>query len=155
MGSWDPYTYWETGHNFGKTYVICIIAQVCKISVTLPLCIYGHSARGRPWIEAASGDLWSGAVHTTHYYYNYYYFIIHWQSARNGLLLVTSTLLLVRTVLCVFRLSDWWMTPIRMRHHGNQIGLLPDCDAGLVSSFLFTRILMIYFWTRLIPLRKK
>ena len=33
--------------------------------------------------------------------------------------LATITLLLVSTVLCVFRLSDCWMVPIGMRHHGH------------------------------------
>ena len=35
--------------------------------------------------------------------------------------IATSTLLLVRTVLCVFRLSDCWIVPIGMRHRGNYI----------------------------------
>ena len=30
VGSRDPYEYWGRGHSFGKTYLICIIAQVLE-----------------------------------------------------------------------------------------------------------------------------
>ena len=38
----------------------------------------------------------------------------------------SSTLLVVSTVLCAFRLSDCWMVPFGMRHHGSHLSLLPQ-----------------------------
>ena len=76
VGSRNPYEYWGRWHSFGKTYLICIIAQVlknCFIPLTGILC-----QREAVWVAAESGDLWSWALHTTHYYYNYQYFCIQW-----------------------------------------------------------------------------
>ena len=59
MGSRDPYEYWGRWHSFGKTYLICIIAQAienCFSTLLLAICV-----RGRWWVAAESGDLWSGA----------------------------------------------------------------------------------------------
>ena len=42
--------------------------------------------------------------------------------------LATSTVLLVSTVLCVFRC---WLVPIGKRHHGNHACLLFDCEVDI------------------------
>ena len=78
-GWWDPgirTNFWDRRDSFGKTYLICIIAQVlenCFIPITGILC-----QRKAVWVAADSSDLWSWALHTTHYYYNYQYFCIQW-----------------------------------------------------------------------------
>ena len=43
VGSRDPYEYWGRWHSFGKTYLICIIAQILENCVHTP---YWHSVRG-------------------------------------------------------------------------------------------------------------
>ena len=52
---------------FGKTYLICIIAQVLKFALATGSCV-----RGELLIAIENVDLWSGEPHTTHYYYTYH-----------------------------------------------------------------------------------
>ena len=79
LGWWDPgicTLNWGKWRSFSKTYFICIIAQVFENCFDTPLLAFCF--RGRWWVAAECGDLWSEALHTTHYYHIYQYFCIQW-----------------------------------------------------------------------------
>ena len=78
-GCWDPRIHTNTGA--GDTVLANILNlyhstgswKLSWYAITVILC-----QREAVWVAAASGNLWSGALHTTHYYYNYWYFCIQW-----------------------------------------------------------------------------
>ena len=66
VGSQDPYEYWGRWHSFGKTYLICIIAQLLKkcFDTTSAQCL-AFCVRGRSRVAVETAGLWSGAPTTT------------------------------------------------------------------------------------------
>ena len=68
--------------------------------------------------------------------------------------LATSTVLLVSTVLCVFRC---WVVPTGMRHHGNQVCLVFDCEVDTAFSLLLpaNQWYKLLFLSRLMPFKKR
>ena len=123
VGSRDPYEYWGRWHNFCKTYLICILAQVLEI-ILIPY--YWHfvseggsvssSCKWKPVIRSPAHNpillqlpirlhsMTLADIQGIKTEFNTFCCGCHLHSSLTTL--ATSTLLLVSTVLCVFRMLD-------------------------------------------------
>ena len=132
VGSREAYEYWGRW-QFWQTYLICIIAHLKK-NIFTPT-VYSF------WNSVPEGchewqlNVLEGGMPNTHYYPNHdtnteralkpqfkkFCWDYHLYSPSNTCYQYT----LDGKYCTLSKLSDWYMVPIGMRHHGKQLCLLP------------------------------